>query len=300
MPDRPHTAVQLLLTLRQFPGFAHAELGELATVAENVETRSYAAGEPVISGPPPRTGSALHLVVEGKLVSPESGKAWGPHDVLGALEAIARRHRRETVIADVPTKTLRLGARDYREILEDNFGLLTIARRSLARALLAAGPHGIPAVEQPDPVPDRPLDMVERMIVLRTRMPFGRGRVEALAALAQAAEEVRLPAGTELAAAGELATGTYVLLDGTVSGGASGSPFVLGRGQAVGALETLAESPFAHRVTARTAVRALRFPGAALFDVLEDHAEFALALLEHLAAALITLGVEPASDVGIP
>jgi hypothetical protein len=39
-----------------------------------------------------------------------------------------------------------------------------------------------------------------------------------------------------------------------------------------------------------TPIRALRFPNAALFDVLEDHTDLALAMVESLAGALVDRG----------
>jgi hypothetical protein len=39
-----------------------------------------------------------------------------------------------------------------------------------------------------------------------------------------------------------------------------------------------------------TSVRALRFANAALFDVLEDHTDLALAMVESLAGALVDRG----------
>ena len=300
MPKRDHdgqTAVQRLLTLRKFPGFAGAELGELAIIAENVVELAFEPGDLVVSsarqvpkpGTLPVSNSALHLVIEGQLEN-ESGVTWGPHEVCGAIEAMARRRAREDVRAAVPTRTLRLGAADFREILEDNFGLLTTVRRLLARELLAVMP--LPPTMAPNMVvaevtSDQPLGMVERLMVLRKRMPFGKGRIEALAALAQAAEEVRVPARTEIAAAGELPTSTLILLDGTVTVQKGPTSVVVGPGHAISALEVLAQVPMTTNVTTITPIRALRCPVAPMYDVLEDHTDLALAMVESLASALV-------------
>src|SRR4051812_44945364 len=127
----PQTPVQRLLTLRQFPGLEDASLDELAIIAQNVTEQQYEAGATIVT---PGRSSPLHLVIEGTLASP-SGQTWGPHELVGALEAIARRRTREPITAETPARTLRLAAADFREILDDNFGLLTGVQRSLARAL---------------------------------------------------------------------------------------------------------------------------------------------------------------------
>ncbi len=286
MPDPGQAAIQRILMLRRFPGFDDASLADLAIIADNVLEQRFEAGATVTE-----TGraSALYLVIAGKLASPESGRAWGPHQTFGALEAMARHPVREAVIAEVPSVTLRIDAAIYREVLEDAFGLLSSVRRSLARTLLGMRPR-LPAttlVDTPEATSDALLGMVERLIVLRRHLAFGKGRIEALAALAQASEEIRLPAHVALARAGDLAEGAIVILEGSVSGWLDDERFVLGPGQTIGGLETLAEAPFAATVTTLTPIRALRCPAAALFDVLEDHTDFALALVEALAGELV-------------
>lgn len=297
----PQTPVQRLLTLRQFPGLEDASLDELAIIALNVTEQQYDAGATIVT---PGRSAPLHLVIEGKLASP-SGQTWGPHELVGALEAIARRRTREPITAETPARTLRLAAADFREILDDNFGLLSGVRRSLARALLAdpSPPPPPPTRVSIEDAIDTQLGMVDRLIILRRYMPFGKGRIEALAALAQASEEVRLPARTLVGKQGEPASSVLVLLEGTVHAARDGVSFVLGPGHAPGAIESLAEVPYSSTMSTLTPIRALRFPNAALFDVLEDHTDLALAMVESLAGALVDRSrdrsardLRPASD----
>lgn len=281
------TAVQRLLTLRQFPGLEDASLDELGIIAQNVVEQQFAPGDAIIT---PARSAPLHLVIEGQVRS-ASGQTWGQHQLVGALEAIARRRTREPIIAEVPTRTLRLAAADFREILDDNFGLLTSVRRSLARAILADFTPPPPSTRLAiHEALEAQLGMVDRLIILRRYMPFGKGRIEALAALAQASEEIRLPARTVVGSQGDSATSVLVLLDGTVHGTRDGVSFVLGPGHSPGALESLAEVPYSSTMSTLTPIRALRFPNAALFDVLEDHTDLALAMVESLAGALVDRG----------
>lgn len=298
--QRNQTAIERLLTLRKFPGLDEADLGELAIIAENVLERHFPAGALVASasrrprrepgGPVENTGRALHLVVEGRLVT-GTGMSWGPHEVCGALEAMAGRRAREDVFAEVPTHTLSLTALEFSEILEDNFGLLTSVRRSLAQQLLAVSTVR-PEEEEgkvllPEVTSDAPLGMVERLMVLRRRMPFGKGRIDAMAALAQAGDEVRLPANSDLAVEGAMPTAVIILLEGSARTQFAGGSSVLGPGKSIGALEALGRVPYQQTVTALTQVRALRFPTAALLDVLEDHTDLALSMVAALATALV-------------
>lgn len=296
--DENHTAIHRLLTLRKFPGFGDADLGELAIIAENVVEHTFEPGGLVMSAarqvPKPGmlrgSSSAIHLVIEGRLET-ASGVQWGPHEVCGAIEAMSHRRPREDVRAADRTRTLRLGAADFREILEDNFGLLTTVRRMLAHALLEVMPLPVepPGMIIAEVTSDLPLGMVERLMVLRKRMPFAKGRIEALAALAQAAEEVSIPAKTQVGTAGEIPQATLILLAGDVTIQCGAASVVVGAGHAIGALEVLAEAPFRTNVTTLTRVRALRCPVGAYFNILEDHTDLALAVVEALASVLVEL-----------
>ncbi len=282
------TPVERLLTLRQFPGFEDASLEELAVIAHNVVEQRFEPGATIVT---PSRSAPLHLVIEGTLAS-ASGQTWGAHEVVGALEAIARRRTREPITAETEARTLRLAAADFREILDDNYGLMSSVRRSLARELIAdlvTAPPPPMRLGAEDIAPS-PLGMVDRLIVLRRYMPFSKGRIEALAALAQASEEIRMPARTTVGRQDETASAVLILLEGTVHATRDGVSFVLAPGHAPGALESLAEIPYSSTMSTLTPIRALRFPSAALFDVLEDHTDLALAMVESLAGALVDRG----------
>jgi len=286
----PH-AIQRLLTLRQFPGLGDAELTELATVARNVTEHGFAAGELVARAGTPVP--AIHLVLEGRLATLDGRHAWSARQLFGGFEVIAGRAAAADVRAEVPTRTLRLRAADYVDLLEDNYGLLSAARRLLARRLLALGRTGFRASPV---VPDRggvqPLGLVERLVVLRRYAPLAKGRIQALAALAQASEEVRIPARTSIVTRGAPADDLRLVLDGALRTPRG----VLVAGMALGGLEALAELPHAESVETVTAVRALRVPSAALFDVMEDHTDFALAVVARLANEMLDAHVPPVDE----
>ena len=274
MRDNPFL-MRRMLALRQFPLFAHADLGALAMVAENVVERTFASGEVVA---PAEQLPSLHLVLDGRL---EVGSLLiEPRHVYGALEVAAHRPARTSAIALGPTRTLELGASDYFEVLEDNFGLLLATIRDLAARVI---PLGDLHRRFTMPFGEGALGLVERMILMRQHIPFSGARLEALAILAHASTETRFPAGAIIRRANTTAESSLIILEGTLRTDGR----TLGPGHAIGVLETLAGLHYRDSFEAITAVRALETHLATIFDVLEDHTDFALSILATFARALV-------------
>jgi CRP-like cAMP-binding protein len=265
-----------MLALRHFSVFAGAELGELAMLAENVVEGTFARGAVVAAAgarPP-----ALQMIVDGQIAM--TGRTWGPREVFGTLEVLARRDLTAPAIAVVDTRTLQLFASDITDVLEES----TSALRAMVRDLAGQMATHHPLARTPTLVSvTAPLGFVERLIVLRQLVPFASARLEAVATLAQASEEVRFPAGAIVARAGDRATAAFIVVDGRLRGGES----LLGPGDAIGALEALAELGHPLTIVATTAVRALKSTTKAIFDVLEDHADFGMAMISSFAALLL-------------
>ncbi len=283
--------VQRLLALRQQPGFADVDLAELATMAENLVETSFRAGT-IVATPTGRV-PALHLIVDGRFESGSAG--WDARQVFGVLEVFAGRAVAEPVVAAVDTRTLQLAASDLAEILEDNYGLLSNTRRGIARYLLSKR-VGRTTWQRPQQVvaPYRHPGLVERLIVLRHQLPFG--RMQALAALAQSAVEVSWQPGEIIRSAGDPADGAFVLLDGSVRGLRGSSEHVLVPNDMIGMLETLAERDHGMTTIAATPVRALRIPAVALVDVMEDHTDLGLGMITQLAGEVLDHVAEPSSS----
>ena len=292
MSDQDPGLLRRLLHLRRFPLFGGAELGPLAVLAENVAESWYPAG--AVIAPPGRV-EAIHLVLSGGI---ETGPARvGAREAFGWLDVLARRPLAAPAVAAGETRTLRLAASDLGELLEDNFGLLAVALRELAGRTLASrarsGPPHRPTPAAP-PLPG-PLGLVERMIVLRQRRPFTSARLDALAILAYESQETAWPAGHVVSRQGEPVRAAYFILDGELRVAPAGAaPAALGPGGMVGVLETLAGERHGATITAVTAVRALEVSSTAIFDVLEDHADLGLAMLETFAGELLD-AAEPAA-----
>ena len=292
MRDFSTVPVQRLMALRQYPGFADADLAELAVLAENVIEEDFAAGAVVTR---PGRVPSLHLVVEGRISM--GATSWGPRDLVGALEAMSGRHTTEPMIATADTRTLQLSAADFADILEDNFGLLSNVRRALARMVLAARRRNAVPPRRPQlaTASTGALGLVDRLLVLRHQLPFTSGRIHALAALAEATREISWPTGAVIAHAGDPATGSYLILEGAVR--VRGAERVAGPGDAIGALEMLGEVPHRDTAEALTPVRALECPTAAVLDLIEDHTDLALAMVATLAAELLDQPVVGDGDI---
>jgi CRP-like cAMP-binding protein len=284
-----------LLELRRFPLLAGAELSELATLAENIVLASYPSG--AVIAPPGRI-DAVHLILSGQIdAGPQRS---GAHEAFGWLEVLARRPLAAPAVAVGETRTLRLAASELGEILEDNFGLLALALRELATRALAAQAAGPPVRRAGAAAPAAaaaampgPLGLVERMIVLRQRTPFTSARLEALAILAYESEETTWPVGELVSRAGDPARAAYVILDGdlratTADRGAT----LLGPGHVIGVLESLAGLRHDATIAVITPVRALEIASTVIFDVLEDHPDLGLAMLQTFAGELLDARAE--------
>jgi CRP-like cAMP-binding protein len=306
MRDITPIATRTLLTLRQFPGLAETELAELAMVATNVHEQTFAAGATVAV--PGERVPALQLVLDGQIaaIGPRGhAAAWGPRSVFGALEVMAGRPVAVPAVAVSATRTLQIAGADFVEILEDNYSLLSNARRGLAgRLVQLAETLGQSDVGERGRVPSRapvtrgPLGMVDRLILMRPQIPFAIGKIQALAALAAASEELEVPAGTVIAREGERAEGAWIIVEGEAMATRPRQvPRVLGPGHAIGRLETLAERGHSLTVETITPARVLACPGSVLFDVMEDHTDLALAMVAALAGELLDIAARRAAPI---
>ena len=289
MRDVSTVPVQRLMALRQYPGFAEAELGELAVLADNVVEEDFAAGSIIA-----RAGRVppIHLITQGRIEM--GGRSAGPRELVGAIEAMAGRGLAVPMIAATDTRTLQLGAADFADILEDNLGLLSNVRRGVARRLLAAGhARSGPAARMCGSI--GPLGLVDRLLALRYQLPFANGTIQALAALAETTREHQWAPGALLVHAGDVAADAHVILEGAVR--IRGSDRVLGPGDAVGTIECLAEVLHTGTAEALMPVRALQVSAASIFDLIEDHTDLGLAVIASMAGELLVRPPRDPSDV---
>jgi CRP-like cAMP-binding protein len=278
-----------MLALRQFPPLAGIELGELATLADNLSEMRLPPGHTVVA-----KGSrvpALHLVLDGRIDA--EGESWGPRDVFGLLEVLASRPAVASAGVSISTRTYQIAAEDALEVLEDNFGMLRSTLHELAKRLVALGAR--PSASLPTLIPpaDR-MTLVERVLVLRRQLPFAGGSLQALSALAQALEPRRWELGETVVDATGPADQVIMVLGGRLRSTRSDHAIqYIGPGGAIGGLEMLGGGVHLATVDAIAPTSALCCPASAILDVLEDHTDLALAMTASLAGLMLDASVPP-------
>jgi len=177
--------------------------------------------------------------------------------------------------------------------MEDHFSLLTATLRYAAERVLAEMQElpqqalGIAPEVMPIPIPDRPLDLVERVLLMRHMAVFRKTNVNALSVLAEAMPELRVAAGTVLFERGAAPTWTAFLVRGTVRCTAEdGRTFVYGPGTAAGGVESLAGKLRWYTAVAETDLVYLRGSADALVDLMEDNFELGRDFIAMLAMGL--------------
>jgi CRP-like cAMP-binding protein len=282
MSDFTSQGLRRMLLLRQFHPLEHVDLDELATVAENLVETTVPAGTVITTA-----GSRLRqilLILDGHVETQPNAYTWGPHQVFGALEVFANREARHTVVATSTLRALQLSAGDLGELLEDNFGVLLASLRELAMRLLA---QGMPRRRCAFPAFESALGLVDRLIVLRQQLPFASARLQALATLAHASDEITWPAHTTIVRTGDAATSGFIVTSGNLIATRDQVDEPLGPGASFGYLEALAGVQHGATLETTGPVRALRSQSSALLDVIEDHTDVGLAMLAAFAQALL-------------
>lgn len=285
-----------LIALRQFPAFAMLSPEEAQLIANRASERRFAAGDAMYVEDEPV--DEIAFVLRGEVQTQRDGRvlaSYGPRSVLGSVAFLAELSEGYGAIATKPTIALMLPAEEMLEVFEDHFEVVRSALRGLASGLLglrrSLGAGGFAETEwEPEGEPPPPLDLVGRIAQLRDAMPFAGAKMEALADLARDVREARLEAGHPLWREGEASDAFYFLLHGTVDAESEdGMRMTFGPGDVVGSLGTLGAEPRWFSATAASEVVALRLEAETLLDVMEDHFDFAMALVRSMARGFLSL-----------
>jgi hypothetical protein len=133
------------------------------------------------------------------------------------------------------------------------------------------------------------MELIEKVFLLQ-RVDLLRGaRGAHLALLASIAEDVEVPAGDVLIPAGEPTAAMYIVTSGAVTLHGVGDHIQLGAEQAFGTWALIDEDPSPIEAVASEPTRLLRITRLDLHDLLADHSELALALLQGLARRMRNL-----------
>ena len=170
---------------------------------------------------------------------------------LGGLEMLARSPAQFTAVAETETLALELTAEANAEMLDDHFGIFHSVLRQTCREIIdlhrrmpQEATRAMPQARQVT-VPQRELDLVERIFFLRQAPPFARSSINALAELSRSVAEVHFDPGTVLWSEGFSARGIFLVVSGLVRAASPrfGYEMNVGAGQPLGILEAFAQIP---------------------------------------------------------
>ncbi len=294
--DDADGAIARLLVLKAMPLFADVHPDELAAVAEHTHLHTFQPGERLFSGTE-QPVSTIHLVMEGRVTEHRGGRPFrshGPQHVLGGLDALALSESNVVAIADEHTRTVAIERAALRDILEDNFGLLSTTLQGVAAATLRLR-RRLPAAGFGEPSPREETgtvadDLASRMAFLRRHTWLGHLRVRTLGQLAHDAVALA-PRGSEhLWTSGDTAEHAVVVVRGTIACSTEGAaPWSVGPGTVLGLEETLAMEPRWGGAVAAADAALLSITRTQLIDALEDDPDAAVGLLGGLATVASTL-----------
>lgn len=299
--------IDRMLYLRTLPQVAGIPTRQVATMAGEAEEVVLRRGDRIL-----REGERVdrfYVVVSGSVVLLSHGREimhCRPGEDVGLVAALAEPDPHFEAYADEDTVALAIEIDVMIAAMEENFQFFQSSLRNLARFHLeimkriVGGTRRAPWTGAGLSLPDRPLDIVERLVLLRRGNIFRNLGLEALVVMATSMKEERWPAGTELWQPGAPADHLLVILDGEVDCRLpDGQSFEAGRGYPLGNIETLGRATRWYTPTTRTELVTLRGDHEALFDVLEDDFDVAMDFLSSVAEGALA-GLERLAELKGP
>ena len=242
---------------------------------------------------------SIFLILEGELRASRGARplgVFGARTTVGVLPLLARDPQGYLLVAARDTLALVLRAEDTLEMFEDHFEIMLSAMRGLSRDAIELRrrlrPHaGFSAEPRPDlACPSRPLDLVERLLYMRSTFGLQESHFDALGELAQSASEVRYPAGRLRWSAGDRAEHMLVLVTGALRcSSPEGHHFAFGPGEIVGALDMFGGVPRWFEARVERDVVGLSFDSDLVADIWEDQPELSFDFLRTLSRMLLSL-----------
>lgn len=284
------------LFLKSLPIAGGLRPRELAIVAEVARERHVRKGTVLH-----RAGERLdtfYIVVEGR-IHVEGGEHPGGYDAeaeeaVGLLSVLSQSDEGIDAVAAVDSLLLEFDADMLYDLFEEHFYFLHGVIKQLAHGILEERKQ-IPEGEflgRKDPLidcPDRPLDFVERVVLVQRGGTFVNSGLDSLASLARKMDEQRIPKGTHMWSVGDRSGYTVMILSGVVEcRQAEGrGTFRCGAGYPLGNVESLAGERRWYDAIAETDVVAMRGESETFLDMLEDDFQMACDFLQAFSAGLI-------------
>jgi CRP-like cAMP-binding protein len=297
--------VERLLFMKTIPALRGVDIELLATVARSLEEQSYDRGETIF-----RRGELadrMCVVVSGRIEQTHAGQPFviaAPGDNVGILHALADSDELDA-IAEVDTLVLEHPMDRFFDLYEEHFPLLQNSIVQLARFQRSLLEHVADGTvrsawdaRQVMDIPNRDLDVVERLVLMSRGEVFRNIGVGALALMAQALRQERFPKGTRLWQRSDAGGDFHVILEGEIEARWPGGSFRARPGYPLGSVETLARNPRWYDAVALTDVVTLRGDHEILFDVLEDDFDVAMDFVSSMARGILASTSQLAAKIG--
>lgn len=240
------------------------------------------------AGDPP---DQFYFLIDGQVSMEMPGQpAWifGPRSLVGMIDLTLWRPHRRGCRTTRPTRLLVGRSTVWLDMLEDDALLAQGAIQTLSlqlHALSRAHGHLLPAPTfAPAPRFEKPMLLYEKVLVLRDTPLFVRAGTQAIASLAQVAEQVELAAGATLFARGEAHRTLFIVAEGQIE--LTLDPDHIERSGPLSILGTaaaLSGELGVYSARALTASLLLRLREEDYYDVAEEHPELTRAVLAYLA-----------------
>jgi CRP-like cAMP-binding protein len=277
-----------MLALRACSGFDTLGAQELWRAAGMLRQRVFREGEEL--APIGMPLSSMELVITGRcdLTEPNGEtRTLRPPDALGSLAELLDEVKAPRVVARERTVTLGFDRAELEDLMEDDFGVFLGLLRGLASHVARRGGDasgsGTSAKALPQSQHGGALDLVDLILLLKKQTYFARAELAALAALAQQADRLVFPSGSELLAAGGVPDRFLILTSGSAVTESRARSARAGAGDQLGMPEALAGVPLDFTAVADDPVAALGCSADALVDLVEDYPSLGLCLLRTLA-----------------
>jgi len=266
-----------IIYLRSIPVAAGLPPEVLHVIASNMRERTFPAGATILREGDPL--DEMHLFTAGAVRLRKQGKDVGvlrPPQSLGFLGILANGESPYDAVVETEAQSLELGADALFEVMEDHFSLAHSSIQYVSERLLAellempAEGLGIPFKDVP--LPEHPLDLVDRILFLRSLKAFERGNVNALAVMSNSVTERRFADGEPLWRSGEQSERVLLIVSGRVACHApDGRKWAFGPKTVVGGPEALSRKPHWYDASSQGATVALEQSTNKLLDVFEEN-----------------------------
>ena len=290
--------VERLIYLRTLPSFGTLPPSELAHMAHNTHERYFKRGARLLEEG--REAAHVYFIVEGTVSTRRGGRIMQliePPWALLFLPGLGKDPQGTNRLAETYRGALVIIADDLLDAMEDNFSLLEAGIRQMSKQIAEQQERlesrGLLSRTEPTPGPPvpYPLDLVQRLVLLRRNGPFRKASLDPLSELARRYVEVRYEPGSILWRAGEPSDWGLHLVHGVVACSAPDGKrsFRMGHDSVLGLSEALGRAPRSYDAVAETQVVGLRAETENFIDMLEDNFDIGLAFMRFLATLLTQL-----------